>query len=199
VISIDSIAIEDEWYSDVRRVPDPAGPGHVDHAQHRRCAGDVAVAIYLAHFTRFGRTVYAIGGNEQSALLMGLRWARTKVLGLHVQRPVLGAGRSRIHILHDVGQSPACAGMELSAITVVVVRGTLLTGGSGYVVGTLFGVLIYGTIETIFEFHGGLSSWWTQIVNGLLLLASACCSERSSGPAGRDRPQNVSLPIESRR
>jgi len=62
-------------------------------------------------------------------------------------------------------------GMELDAITVVVVGGTLLTGGSGYVVGTLFGVLIYGTIQTIITFQGGLSSWWTKIVIGSLLLA----------------------------
>jgi hypothetical protein len=62
-------------------------------------------------------------------------------------------------------------GMELDAIAAVVIGGTLLTGGSGYVVGTLFGVLIYGTIQTIISFHGELSSWWTKIVIGLLLLA----------------------------
>jgi simple sugar transport system permease protein len=62
-------------------------------------------------------------------------------------------------------------GMELDAIAAVVIGGTLLTGGSGYVVGTLFGVLIYGTIQTLITFDGNLSSWWTKIVIGLLLLA----------------------------
>jgi simple sugar transport system permease protein len=62
-------------------------------------------------------------------------------------------------------------GMELDAIAAVVIGGTLLTGGSGYMVGTLFGVLIYGTIQTLISFQGSLSSWWTKIVIGLLLLA----------------------------
>jgi simple sugar transport system permease protein len=61
--------------------------------------------------------------------------------------------------------------MELDAIATVVIGGTLLTGGSGYVIGTLFGVLIYGTIQTLISFDGNLSSWWTKIVIGLLLLA----------------------------
>jgi simple sugar transport system permease protein len=61
--------------------------------------------------------------------------------------------------------------MELDAIAAVVIGGTLLTGGSGYVIGTLFGVLLYGTIQTIINFQGDLSSWWTKIVIGLLLLA----------------------------
>jgi ribose/xylose/arabinose/galactoside ABC-type transport system permease subunit len=60
--------------------------------------------------------------------------------------------------------------MELDAIAAVVMGGTLLTGGAGNVIGTLFGVLIYGTIVSILQFNGTLSSWWTRIGVGLLTL-----------------------------
>jgi simple sugar transport system permease protein len=62
-------------------------------------------------------------------------------------------------------------GLELDAIAAVVIGGTLLTGGSGYVIGTLFGVLVLGLIKTIIQFEGTLSSWWTKIATGVLLFA----------------------------
>jgi hypothetical protein len=62
-------------------------------------------------------------------------------------------------------------GFEMTVIAAVVIGGTLLTGGSGYVFGTLFGVLITGVIQTVIQFYGTLSSWWTNIVVGLLTLA----------------------------
>jgi simple sugar transport system permease protein len=62
-------------------------------------------------------------------------------------------------------------GLELDAIAAVVIGGTLLTGGSGYVLGTLLGVLVLGLIKTIISFEGTLSSWWTRIFIGCLLLA----------------------------
>jgi simple sugar transport system permease protein len=65
----------------------------------------------------------------------------------------------------------------MDAIAAVVIGGTLLTGGFGTIIGTLFGVLIYGTIQTLIMFEGTLSSWWTKIVIGLLLLGS-CLLQR---------------------
>ena len=62
-------------------------------------------------------------------------------------------------------------GLELDAIAAVVIGGTLLTGGSGYVIGTLLGVLVLGLIKTLISFEGTLSSWWTKIATGVLLLA----------------------------
>ena len=61
--------------------------------------------------------------------------------------------------------------MELDAIAAVVIGGTLLTGGSGYVLGTVLGVLVLGLIQTLITFEGTLSSWWTKIVIGVLLFA----------------------------
>jgi ribose/xylose/arabinose/galactoside ABC-type transport system permease subunit len=170
VISVDSIAIEDEFYSDVAtfRIPLVADTSITAYALVALAM--LAIAIYLAHFTRFGRTVYAIGGNEHSALLMGLPVARTKVV-VYTFNGLCSALAGVVFTFFTQSGNPLHAqGLELDAITVVVVGGTLLTGGSGYVVGTVFGVLIYGTIQTMITFHGGLSSWWIKIVIGSLLL-----------------------------
>ncbi len=128
------------------------------------------VAMYLAHFTRFGRTVYAMGGNEQSARLMGLPVARTKVLVYTFSGfcSALAGIVFSINLLS--GHGLYANGLELEAISSVVIGGTLLTGGVGYVFGTLFGVLINGLIQVLIMFNGELSSWWTRIVIGLLTL-----------------------------
>ena len=128
------------------------------------------IAIYVAHYTRFGRTVYAMGGNEQSARLMGLPVPRTKVL-IYTLNGFCSALAGIVFTFYMLsGYGLHAQGMEMDAIAAVVIGGTMLTGGSGYVIGTMFGVLIYGTIQTLIMFDGTLSSWWTKIVIGLLLL-----------------------------
>lgn len=128
------------------------------------------VAIYLAFFTRFGRTIYAIGNNEQSALLMGLSVARTKiaVYAFSGLCSALAGIVFSMSLLAGYGQF--ATGMELDAIAAVVMGGTSLSGGVGNVIGTLFGVLIHGTIVSILQFNGTLSSWWTRIGVGVLTL-----------------------------
>lgn len=128
------------------------------------------VAIYLANFTRFGRTVYAIGNSEQSAMLMGLPVARTKiaVYAFGGFCSALAGIVFSISVLSGYGGH--ALGMELDAIASVVIGGTMLTGGVGNVIGTLFGVLINGTIVSILQFNGTLSSWWTRIGVGVLTL-----------------------------
>ena len=69
------------------------------------------------------------------------------------------------------GSGSVAIGMELDAIAAVVIGGTLLTGGTGYVLGSVLGVLVLGLIQTLINFQGTLSSWWTKIVIGLLLFA----------------------------
>jgi len=129
----------------------------------------LAVAIYIAHGTRFGRNVYAIGGNERSALLMGLPVARTKILvyALSGFCSALAGVVFTFYVLSGYGLQ--AQGMELDAIAATVIGGTLLTGGVGYVIGSLFGVGILGTIQSLITFDGTLSSWWTRIVIGALL------------------------------
>jgi galactofuranose transport system permease protein len=128
------------------------------------------VAIYLAFFTRFGRTVYAIGNNEQSALLMGLPVGRTKIT-VYTFGGFCSALAGIVWSISLLsGYGGYAPGMELDAIASVVIGGTLLTGGVGNVIGTLFGVLINGTIVSILQFNGTLSSWWTRIGVGVLTL-----------------------------
>ncbi len=128
------------------------------------------VAIYLSYYTRFGRTVYAIGNNEQSARLMGLPVGRTKITVYAFS----GFCSALAGIVWSIsllsGYGGYAPGMELDAIASVVIGGTLLTGGVGSVVGTVFGVLINGIIITILQFNGTLSSWWTRIGVGVLTL-----------------------------
>ena len=128
----------------------------------------LGAGIYIAHFTRFGRTVYAMGGNEQSARLMGLRVDTTKVMVYAVSGLCSGLAGIALSIFVASGHGLYASGFELNVIASVVMGGTMLTGGAGYVFGTLFGVLILGITQTLIQFNGSLSSWWTRIVIGLL-------------------------------
>ncbi|MFL7893417.1 MAG: ABC transporter permease subunit [Anaerolineales bacterium] len=129
------------------------------------------VVFLLATLTRFGRTIYAIGNNEQSAILMGLPAGRTKLIVYSFGGFCSALGGIVFSISLLSGYGGYAPGMELDAIASVVIGGTLLTGGIGNVIGTLFGVLINGTIVTILQFNGTLSSWWTRIaVGGLTLI-----------------------------
>jgi galactofuranose transport system permease protein len=128
------------------------------------------VVIYLSFFTSFGRTVYAIGNNEQSARLMGLPVGRTKIIVYTFSAFCSALAGIVWSISLLSGYGGYAPGMELDAIASVVIGGTLLTGGVGNVFGTLFGVLINGTIVSILQFNGTLSSWWTRIGVGALTL-----------------------------
>lgn len=130
----------------------------------------LAVAVYLAFFTRFGRTVYAIGNNEQSALLMGLPVGRTKIIVYSFSGFCSALAGIVFSISLSSGYGYYAPSMEMDAIASVVMGGTLLSGGVGNVIGTLFGVLINGLIVSILQFNGTLSSWWTKIVVGVLTL-----------------------------
>jgi galactofuranose transport system permease protein len=131
----------------------------------------VAVAAYVLHQTRFGRTVYALGGSAASATLMGLPVARTRILVYGVSGFCSALGGLLFSLYTLSGNNLSAIGLELDAIAAVVIGGTLLVGGSGYVLGTVLGVLVLGLIQTIITFEGTLSSWWTRIFIGVLLLA----------------------------
>jgi hypothetical protein len=130
--------------------------------------------MYIAHFRRFGRTVYAIGGyegrNEQSARLMGLSVNSTKVLVYTFNGFCSALAGVALAVFLSSGHGFYASGFELDVIASVVIGGTMLTGGEGYVFGTLFGVMVYGVTQILIQFNGTLSSWWTRIVIGLLML-----------------------------
>jgi len=129
----------------------------------------IVVAAWVLGYTRFGRTVYAIGGNEQSARLMGLPVARTKVLVYVISGVCAGIAGLLFTAYTAAGYSLNGIGTELDTIASVVIGGTLLAGGSGYVIGSLVGVLVYGVIKVSITFLGADSSW-TRITIGILLL-----------------------------
>lgn len=129
-----------------------------------------AVGMFVAHYTRFGRTVYAIGGNKQSARLMGLPVERTTVLVYTISGFCSALAGISYSIFVSSGHGFYADGFELDVIASVVIGGTTLTGGSGYLFGTLFGVLVLAITQTLIQFIGSLSSWWTKIVIGLLML-----------------------------
>ena len=131
----------------------------------------VAFGILLAHRTRFGHNVYAIGGNSVSAGLMGVP-VRQTTIKIYMLSSTLAALSGIVFSLYtSAGYALAASGVELDAIAAVVIGGTLLTGGIGTVFGTLFGVLIQGLIQSYITFDGTLSSWWTKIVIGILLFS----------------------------
>lgn len=144
--------------------------------------------MILAQWTRFGRNVYAMGGDRDSALLLGVPIAQTTI-GVYTLSGFLAALAGVIYSLYTRSGYPlAAVGLELDAIAAVVVGGTLLTGGVGYVAGTFIGVMIQGVIQTYITFNGGLNSWWTKIVIGILLLVFILLQKLLSS-----RPRGIKL------
>jgi simple sugar transport system permease protein len=130
----------------------------------------VVAGYFITSSTQFGRSVYAIGGNSQSAELMGLQVKRTQILIYSLSGLLSALAGITFTLYTSSGNATAAVGLELDVIAAVVIGGTLLSGGRGSVWGTLLGVLILGMIQTIITFQATLSSWWTRIMIGLLLL-----------------------------
>jgi simple sugar transport system permease protein len=169
VLSPDSIAIDHDVFRAISgayyKLP---GGGRLS------LIGGIMVLVFvlgsiLAHRTRFGSYVYALGGNANSAALMGVPVARTTILIYVLSSTVAGLSGIIFSLYTSAGYSLAAVGVELDAIGAVVIGGTLLTGGYGFVWGTFLGVMLMGLVQTYIIFDGTLSSWWTKIVIGVLL------------------------------
>lgn len=171
LLSVESIGIDDGFQKAIAALRIPLGGEAFISVAGVVALLVVAVATLVARSTQFGRTVYAIGGNPVSAGLMGLSVTATvvRVYALSGFCAALAGVLYTVYMLS--GYSLHANGLELDAIAAVVIGGTLLSGGVGHVPGTLFGVLVLGLIQTLIAFDGTLSSWWTRIVIGLLLLA----------------------------
>jgi len=129
----------------------------------------VAVAVFVLHETRFGRTVYAIGGSRQSAQLMGLAAARTQISVYVISGFCAALAGLLLGVQKLSGYSLNGVGLELDAIAAAVIGGVLLSGGVGFVLGALIGVLVLGTIQDLVTTEN-LDSYWTRIMTGILLL-----------------------------
>ncbi|WP_119306536.1 galactofuranose ABC transporter, permease protein YjfF [Cohaesibacter haloalkalitolerans] len=169
VLSTDSVPVTHEFYDVLQSIYWKAPGGG-----RFRLIGGVMLLVFIAamvvlHRTKFGKNVYALGGGVQTAQLMGVPIARTTILIYATSGGLAGLAGIVYSLYTSAGYSLSTVGVELDAIAAVVIGGTLLSGGTGFVAGTFFGILIMGLIQTYIVFDGTLSSWWTKIVIGILL------------------------------
>lgn len=183
LISTESITIDQPFFAAVSQTQIPILGGFLSPGAVVALVV-LLLAVWLAHYTSFGRAVYAVGGNEQSAAMMGLSVGGTRV-GVYALSgfcAALGGVLFSFYMLSGYGLHGQ--GIELDAIAAVVIGGTLLTGGYGYIAGALSGVLVLGAIQTLIAFDGTLSSWWTKIVIGGLLFVFCVVQRLMGGPRG---------------
>lgn len=171
VISTDSVPVKHEFYTFLQdsfyRLP---GGGRITVIGAAMLVV-FFVGIIIAHRTKFGTNVFALGGGIPTSKLMGVPVARTTIGIYAISGFLAGLAGITFSLYTSAGYSLAAVGVELDAIAAVVIGGALLTGGSGFIAGTLIGVLIMGLIQTYIIFDGTLSSWWTKIVIGILLFS----------------------------
>jgi simple sugar transport system permease protein len=171
VLSTDSIRIEHVFYEQISDLV------YVfpDRGRFTFAAGALLVVlilgIFLAHFTRFGRNVYALGGNPDAALLLGVPVGRTTILVYALSSFLATLAGIVLSLSKQSGDSTIAVGLELDVIAAVVIGGTLLTGGVGYLIGTFVALMTLGTIQTYLTLDGSLTPWWIKIVIGVLLFA----------------------------
>jgi ribose transport system permease protein len=128
------------------------------------------VSIIVSNKTRFGRSVYAVGGNITAARFMGLKVKKTTTLcyvisgGLSALAGVILAGRL------NAGQAVAGMGYEMTAIAAVAIGGTYFTGGIGKFSGTFLAIIFIYLLSNIINLQGNINAWWQQIVTGFMLL-----------------------------
>lgn len=170
MISPESVGIEHPMYARISEFAIPLGGKASLSATGITYLTVFAVGIFVTHQSPFGRNIYALGGSESSARLMGVPVGRTK-LAVYALSGFCAALAGVVATVYTGSGNPTLGvGFELDVIAAVVVGGTLLSGGVGSQIGTLAGVLIFGTIQTALVFDGRLNSWWLRIAIGGLLL-----------------------------
>ncbi|MCR5267129.1 MAG: sugar ABC transporter permease YjfF [Lachnospiraceae bacterium] len=129
----------------------------------------VLVLFFVLRYTKLGRNFYAVGGNKQSALMLGINVKRTKFLA-HLLCGILAGIGGYLYFLHVGSGAPSHAqGAEMNAIASSIIGGTMLTGGVGNIIGTFFGVLSLSTIQNIVSSAGLDQAWWTGITIAAML------------------------------
>ena len=130
----------------------------------------LVIALFFAlRYTKLGRSFYAVGGNGQSALMLGINVKRTRFIA-HLLCGLLAGIGGYVYFLHVGSGAPSHAtGMEMNAIASSIIGGTLLTGGVGNIIGTFFGVMSLSTIQNIVSSAGLDQAWWTGITVAAML------------------------------
>jgi len=130
----------------------------------------VVIVMYcVLKWTKQGRNFYAVGGNSQSALMLGINVKRTKFVSYVISGLLAGIGGYVYFLYVGSGSASHASGMEMNAIASSIIGGTMLTGGVGNIIGTLFGVLSLSTIKNIVSSAGLGDAWWTNITIALML------------------------------
>lgn len=129
----------------------------------------VAVLFCVLRWTKLGRSFYAVGGNNQSALMLGINVKRTKFISYLISGLLAGIGGYVYFLYVGSGSASHASGMEMNAIASSIIGGTMLTGGVGNLIGTLFGVLSLSTIKNIVSSAGLGDAWWTNITIAAML------------------------------
>lgn len=129
----------------------------------------VVVLFCVLRWTKLGRSFYAVGGNKQSALMLGINVKRTKFIA-HLLCGLLAGIGGYVYFMHvGSGSASHASGMEMNAIASSIIGGTMLTGGVGNIIGTFFGVLSLNTIQNIVSSAGLDQAWWTGITVAAML------------------------------
>lgn len=129
----------------------------------------VILAYLMLRFTKFGRNIYALGGNSQSALMLGINIKRTTFY-TYVISGVLSGLAGFVFLMHKpAGNASVAMRSEMDAIAASIIGGTLLSGGVGNVIGTLFGVMVLAAIQKIIALSPLNESWWQEMANGAML------------------------------
>ena len=129
----------------------------------------VILLFVVLRWTKTGRSFYAVGGNRQSALMLGINVKRTRFIS-HLICSTLAGIAGYVYFLHvGSGSASHAMGMEMNAIASSIIGGTMLSGGVGNIIGTLFGVLSLSTIQNIVSNAGLGQAWWTGITIASML------------------------------
>ena len=134
------------------------------------CCSPYGAAALLLNRTAFGAAVFAIGGNEEAARMMGVRVDRIKILTYVLSDALAGLTGALLAAHLNSGLSSAGTGYELQSIAAAVIGGVLLTGGVGTMLGALSGALLLGLIDNIINHIGTLSAYYQGLASGALLL-----------------------------
>ena len=146
----------------------------------------VCVMFWVLKKTKLGRSFYAVGGNAQSALMLGINVKKTKFYA-HLLCGLLAGIGGFLYLFHTrSGSVQQATGLEMDAIAASIIGGTLLTGGVGNIFGTLFGVLTSGIVLLIVTAIGSQDPWWPQITRAgmlcfFIVLQSVICSRKRRG------------------
>ncbi|MCR5577029.1 MAG: sugar ABC transporter permease YjfF [Oscillospiraceae bacterium] len=161
----------------------------------------VILMALMLRYVKLGRNIYAVGGNRQSALMLGINVKRT-IFWSYVISGLLAGLAGFVFLMHKpAGNASVALRGEMDAIASSIIGGTLLTGGVGNVIGTFFGTMILATIQKIIALSPLNASWWQEMANGAMLgffivLQSVVLSARSKSRIKQNSRKQNAPPVE---